>query len=268
MTHSKVLLIGAGKMGGALLTAWQKADWPDGSVQVIETDSGQVKILSEKNTQVVSSVDQVMESPACIVLAVKPQSMDELLPSLARKFGTHPLYLSIAAGKALGYYEQHLGHAAAIVRAMPNTPALIGKGISALVANGNVNMRQKDLAAAVLGAAGEVVWLDDESQMDAVTAVSGSGPAYVFLFMEALVQAGVAQGLSEEIAKKLAMQTVLGASELAKKSKESLEQLRKNVTSPGGTTEAALIKFMENDNFRTLIKFAVAEAVKRSKELA
>lgn len=265
--EAKILLIGAGKMGGALLAAWLKKGATPQSLTVVETDAAAVRKLASENIQVVIAAEEITEAPDCIVLAVKPQSMDALLPQLAGKFGAAPLYLSIAAGKTLPYFVQYLGDAP-VVRAMPNMPAIIGKGISALIANARTSEKQKQLAESLLRAAGEVVWLDDESLMDVVTAVSGSGPAYVFLFMEALVQAGVAQGLPEEMAKKLALYTVRGSAKLALKSGESLEQLRKDVTSPGGTTEVALQKFAENSDFRTLIKRAVAAAVKRSRELA
>jgi pyrroline-5-carboxylate reductase len=213
----------------------------------------------------VQSFGEVKSALDCIVLAVKPQSMDVVLSSCA-KAHTGSLYLSIAAGKTLGYFEKHLGKAA-VVRAMPNTPALIRKGISALCANTYVNAQQKQLATSLLEAAGEVVWLNDEAQMDAVTAISGSGPAYVFLFMEALIAAGLAQELSEEIATKLALHTVRGSVKLAMKSDELLADLRKNVTSPGGTTEAALKVLMKEDGLKALISKAVAAAIGRAKEL-
>jgi pyrroline-5-carboxylate reductase len=193
--------------------------------------------------------------------------MDAALLPLAQRFGKKPLYLSIAAGKTLQYLKKHLGDAA-IVRTMPNIPALIGKGISVLCANAKVSKVQKQLATTLLKAAGEVVWLEDESQMDAVTALSGSGPAYVFLFMEALIEAGITQGLLEKMCKQLVMETVLGSAALAKTSKESLSILRQNVTSPGGTTEAALNLLTKKNALKMLLAEAVAGAVKRSRELA
>jgi len=260
-SNPRILLIGAGKMGGALLAAWLKAG--AGSITVVEPNAS----FADSRVTVKRKLGEVSDIPDVVLLAVKPQSLDMLLPELATKFSDKPLYLSIAAGKTLSYFEKHLGDAA-IVRAMPNTPALIGKGISAVVANKNASDAQRQLATQVLKAAGDVVWLEDESLMDAVTAVSGSGPAYAFLFMESLIEAAIAQGLPEDIAKKLVVETVHGAAELARKSGESLEQLRKNVTSPGGTTEAALAVFMKNDALKKLIAEAVRCAVKRSKELA
>lgn len=264
---SKILLIGAGKMGGALLAAWLHAGIKPQSITVVESDATQIKKRAADGVQTAQSVHDVAATPDVVVLAVKPQSMDALLPELAAKFGPRALYLSIAAGKMLGYFAKHL-HDAPVVRAMPNTPALIRKGISALIANAKASEAQKELAGSLLKAAGEVVWLDDESQMDAVTALSGSGPAYVFLFMESLIAAGKAQGLPEAIATKLALHTLKGSAKLAMKSDEPLAVLRKNVTSPGGTTQAALDVLMKNDHFQSLINDAVKAAVKRSKELA
>lgn len=262
LADAKIVLVGAGKMGGALHAAWLRAGVLASNIAVVEPMG-----FFAAGSNAFKSLDEVTLAPDCVVLAVKPQSMDALLPALATKFGTKPLYLSIAAGRTLSYFKKHLGDAA-VVRAMPNTPAVIGKGISALCANAKVKENNKTLADALLLAAGQTVWLEDESQMDAVTAVSGSGPAYVFLFTEALIAAGIAQGLPEETAKKLALYTVRGSAKLAIKSSDPLDRLRKNVTSPGGTTEAALKVLMKDDALKALIHDAVAQAVKRSKELA
>lgn len=263
-THTThILLIGAGKMGGALLSAWIHKGIPTSAITVVDPHAKH----TVGNLRVHASVDAVSTDVDCILLAVKPQSMDGVLQQLAAK-NSKALVLSIAAGKTLGYFEQHLGAGAAVVRAMPNTPAIIGKGISALIANKNVNEQQKQLAEALLRAAGRIVWLEEEAQMDAVTAISGSGPAYVFLFLDAFIAAGIAQGLPEEIATELAVQTVRGSVKLTQKSNESLAQLRKNVTSPGGTTEAALKVLMKGDALKHLLHEAVEAAAKRSKELA
>lgn len=263
-----ILLIGAGKMGSALIASWDRGGWPLGSINVVENNDVQVKALAAKGVLCVSSLDAIAQEPDCVLLAVKPQSMDEILPGLAKRFGTAPLYLSIAAGKTISYFERHLSENAAVIRAMPNTPALIGEGITALVANGSTSNTQNELAEALLAGAGQTVWLESEAQMDAVTALSGSGPAYVFLFMDALIAAGVNLGLSKETATQLAVQTVKGSAKLAQKSDDSLEQLRKNVTSPGGTTEAALRVLMKDDALVKLVKDAATAAVKRAKELA
>lgn len=264
-SESKILLLGAGKMGSALLARWQAAASP-GRIDIHVVELAGVTASGQHTFKSLNDIPQHY-MPDCIVLAVKPQSMDALLPSLAKKFGDKPLYLSIAAGKTIAYFEKYLGNAP-IVRAMPNTPALIGKGISALIANTEVSPSQKALAESLLAAAGEVVWLDDESQMDAVTAISGSGPAYVFLFLEALVAAAKAQGLPEAVAKKLALHTVRGSAALALASEEPFAQLRNNVTSPGGTTEAALQVLLQKERLESLIDEAVAAAVRRAKELA
>jgi pyrroline-5-carboxylate reductase len=267
ISNAKILLIGAGKMGSALLSAWLRAGYKPSSITVLESDTAHLKSLSAEGVHRIASLSELTSAPDCILLAVKPQSMDVLLPLLAQKCGNKPLYISIAAGKTLLYFAKHLGNAA-VVRTMPNIPAIIGKGISALIANVKVSNEQKQLATSLLAAAGETVWLEDESLMDAVTALSGSGPAYVFLFAEALVEAGMSQGLSRDTCEILALYTIHGSAELAFKSKDSLSQLRKNVTSPGGTTEAALSVLMKNDVLKSIINDAIAQAVKRSKELA
>ncbi|HEU5046627.1 MAG TPA: pyrroline-5-carboxylate reductase [Rickettsiales bacterium] len=253
-----LLLLGAGKMGSALLAAWHAHGMRKDAITVVDSHITQDGIIN--------NIDDVNIAPECIVLAVKPQSMDELLPELAKKFGDAPLYISIAAGKDIAYFEKHLGDAA-IVRTMPNTPALIGKGITALCANRKTSEAQKAVATALLEAAGETVWLENESLMDAVTAVSGSGPAYIFLLLEALTVAGVAQGLPEAICRKLAMSTVAGSAALAAASSKEFAQLRSDVTSKGGTTEAALSVLMKDDALKQLFADAVAAAVKRGKEL-
>jgi len=255
-------------MGGALLASWLSAGILPEFITVLETKPG-FKVAPPGIVQV-SSLGDISQFPGCIVLAVKPQSMDALLPQLKQKYGAgaKPLYLSIAAGKPLSYFARHLGAEKPVVRAMPNTPALIGKGITAMCSNNAADAQDKKLATSLLQSAGEVVWLEEESQMDAVTAISGSGPAYVFLFMEALIAAGVESGLSETISKKLVCQTILGSAELAMRSSESLSALRENVTSPGGTTAAALEILMKNDAFKTLLATAVRQAKKRAGELA
>lgn len=260
INNSKILLIGAGNMGGALLRGWIKAGFT--SLTVVEPSAA----LAVQGAEVKHTLKEVSGAFDIIMIAVKPQSLDAVIPELAKQFGDRPLYLSIAAGKTLSYFGKQLPNAA-IVRAMPNTPAQIGKGISVLCANKKISDAQKTLATTLMQAGGKVEWLDDESLMDAVTAISGSGPAYAFLFMEILAKLGVEQGLSEALAKKLSLETVHGASELARRSDESLEQLRKNVTSPGGTTEAALSVLMKNDAFKAILSDAVDAAIKRSKEL-
>jgi len=202
-----------------------------------------------------------------VVFAVKPQVVDAVLPSYRRWARERMLFLSIVAGKTLGGLARHLG-AAAIVRTMPNTPAAIGRGITVACANPLVTFAQRRLCERLLAAIGESAWVDDEGHLDAVTAVSGSGPAYVFLLIEALARAGEAEGLPSELAARLALSTVAGSGELARISAESPAQLRENVTSPGGTTRAALDVLMTADGLEALIERAVAAAAARSRELA
>jgi pyrroline-5-carboxylate reductase len=202
-----------------------------------------------------------------VVFAVKPQVVDMVLPSYRRWARSATLFLSIVAGKTLGGLARHLG-AAAIVRTMPNTPAAIGRGITVACANPLVTFEQRRFCEGLLAAIGESAWVEDEGLLDAVTAVSGSGPAYVFLLIEALARAGEAEGLPAELAARLALSTIAGSGELARVSAETPAQLRENVTSPGGTTRAALDVLMAADGLEALIRRAVAAAAARSRELA
>lgn len=205
--------------------------------------------------------------PAAIVFAVKPQSLDEVTPQY-RRFVPGAPFLSIAAGKTLGYFARRLGAEAAVIRAMPNTPAAIGRGISVACAGPRVAPAARDYAGRLLSAVGEVAWVEDESLMDAVTAVSGSGPAYVFLLIECLAKAGVEAGLPDDLAMQLARATVAGSGELARRSSDSAQTLREAVTSPGGTTRAALDVLMAGDGLEPLLARAIAAAARRSRELA
>jgi pyrroline-5-carboxylate reductase len=202
-----------------------------------------------------------------VLLAVKPQAMDATLPAYRRFVGAATLFLSIAAGKTIGYFERGLGDAP-IVRSMPNTPAAVGRGITVACANARVSAAQRDLADGLLSAVGEVHWVEREALLDPVTALSGGGPAYVFLLIEYLAEAGVAAGLPAELAMRLARVTVSGAGELARQSAEPAAQLRQNVTSPGGTTLEALKILMAEDGLKPLLIRAIAAASRRSRELA
>lgn len=204
--------------------------------------------------------------PEIIVFAAKPQQLADILPEYRKRFGNSPLYISIAAGKAIGFFAEHLGIDARIIRAMPNTPALVGKAITALCASANVPDAQKTLATCLMEAFGKALWIE-ENKMDAVTAISGSGPAYVFLFLEALTKAGVNAGLEENIARELALEMAHGSLHLSAKSSETFEKLRKNVTSKGGTTEAALSVLMQQNGLEKLIDEAVQAATIRAKTL-
>lgn len=260
-----LVLAGAGKMGGALLQGWLAGGLDPTRIAVIEPDpSPEIATLAPRGVQINPEPDTL--SAAAMVLAVKPQIFDAVAPRLRVMVHDKTLVLSIMAGVPLARLSDALG--GAITRAMPNTPAAIGRGISVAVAASNVTPMQRALADTLLRAAGSVEWIDDETLMDAVTAVSGSGPAYVFLLAEELAKAGVAAGLPVELATRLARETVSGAGELLHRSDLDAATLRQNVTSPGGTTAAALAVLMAEDGFARLLTRAVAAATRRSQELA
>jgi pyrroline-5-carboxylate reductase len=263
----EVLLVGCGKMGGALLQGWREREIA-GHVTIVEPGPG-AAALADSSTTVLADVSAIAPDlrPEVVVFAVKPQTMGEIVPQYRRFAATGCVFLSIAAGKTLSYFSRLLGQAA-IVRAMPNTPAAIGRGITVACAGPGVGERQRDLCDRLLAAAGEVDWVDDEALIDAVTAVSGSGPAYVFLLIECLAAAGIEAGLPPDLATRLARATVAGSGELAWRSEEPAEILRQNVTSPGGTTRAALDVLMAPDGLQSLLTKAVLAATRRSRELA
>jgi pyrroline-5-carboxylate reductase len=263
-----LLLVGCGKMGSALLSGWLAQGLARRYV-VVEPGAVPQALSGRKEVAVLPVPDRVPPdlSPEVIVLAVKPQAMAEVLPTYRRFVPSGTLFLSIAAGKTLGFFERALG-AAAVVRAMPNTPAAIGRGIAVACANTAVAPPQRALAERLLAAVGEVAWVEEEALLDPVTAVSGSGPAYVFLLIECLAKAGVAAGLPEALAAQLARATVAGSVALAGLSKESAAELREAVTSPGGTTRAALDVLMAGDGLEKLLIRAVLAATRRSRELA
>lgn len=259
-----ILLVGCGKMGGALLAGWTKTKIP-ASFHVVEPAPAKRRSGARYYASAAKLPKDLV--PALIVLAVKPQALDSILPDY-RRFAGRATFLSIAAGKTLAALARGLGPDAAIIRAMPNTPAAIGRGITVACTNAHVSKGARVLAAKLLAAAGELAWVEDESLLDPVTAVSGSGPAYVFLLIESLAEAGVAAGLPAALAEKLARATVAGAGELARLSAESAAGLREAVTSPGGTTRAALDVLMAPDGLKPLMARAVAAATKRSCDLA
>ena len=263
-----VLLVGCGKMGGAMLEGWLERG-SAGRFVVVEP-SGAAAFAGRPGVEVhreAVNLDLDLR-PDVVVVAVKPQTMDEAIRHYGRFVAPQTVFLSIAAGKTLGYFARNLGPQAAIVRAMPNTPAAIGRGITVACPNPRVSPDQIALCDRLLAAVGEVGWVDDEGLIDAVTAVSGSGPAYVFLLIECLAKAGVEAGLPDALAMRLARATVAGAGELARRSSEPASVLRQNVTSPGGTTQAALEVLMAQDGLSALLGKAVAAAAKRSRELA
>ena len=258
-----LVLLGCGKMGSAMLAGWLDRGLPPSSVWVIDPKpSGWVQGLGVHLNQALP------DDPAIALIAVKPQMMGDALPALRALGGGGTLFLSVAAGTPIAAFEAAFGPNAPVVRAMPNTPAAVGRGITAIIGNPQVDAAGLDLAEALLSVVGQVVRLDDEAQMDAVTAVSGSGPAYVFHLIETLAAAGVAEGLPAELAMRLARATVAGSGALAEAADEDPVQLRVNVTSPGGTTAAALEVLMaEETGFPGLLRRAVKAAADRSREL-
>jgi pyrroline-5-carboxylate reductase len=260
-----VALVGAGKMGGAMLEGWLSLGLDPNAAIVIEpAPSAEVAALAGRGL----ALNPTRYAKAqVVVLAVKPQVAGEVVPSVAAMVGSETVVVSIMAGKTLGFLERALP-GAAIVRAMPNTPAAVGRGITVAVPNGRVNAAQRRLAHDLLAATGAVEWVADEALMDAVTAVSGSGPAYVFYLAETLTKAGIAAGLPAALAATLARATVAGCGELLHRSPHDPGTLRQNVTSPGGTTAAALEVLMAPDGLESLMTRAVAAATKRSRELA
>ena len=262
-----LVLLGAGKMGGAMLDGWIARGLNLKKLVVIEPQPGKaVKALTRRGLKL--NPNGKIAAAAAIVIAVKPQSAPAALPPLRPYVGQTTLVLSIMAGRTIGFLEQSLSPGTAIVRAMPNTPAAIGRGISVAVGNAKVSTRQRKLASDLLAAIGKVEWAGDETLMDAVTALSGSGPAYVFLLAEAMTKAGIAAGLPAELAARLARETVAGSGELLHRSPLDAATLRQNVTSPGGTTAAALEVLMGPGGFDELLTRAIAAATRRGRELA
>ena len=264
--HGTIALAGAGKMGGAMLTGWLAQGLDAKHVVVIEPHpSPEISALAAKGIRINPSAKDT-GSVDTLVVAVKPQSFREAGAALKSFTGSSTLVVSIMAGMPIAALEEVCG--GMVVRAMPNTPAAIGRGITVAVAAKKVSAAQRTTADALLRATGSVEWVDDESLMDAVTAVSGSGPAYVFLLAEELARAGVEAGLPAELATRLARETVAGSGELLHRSELSSATLRQNVTSPGGTTAAALEVLMGKDGLQPLMIRAIAAATQRSKDLA
>ena len=265
----QVLLVGCGNMGFAMLKGWLDANrLKAGDGGVIEPADALRERAASLGVTALATIDELAAdiAPRLIIFAVKPQVILDILPAYARFSGT-ATFLSVAAGTPISAFEALLGTDAAIVRCMPNTPAAIGKGMMVVVSNANVTAATSGFVSELLSASGEVETIDDETLMDAVTAVSGSGPAYLFHFIECLAAAGEAAGLPQETAKRLAMQTVYGAASLAAGSTDEPAELRKQVTSPNGTTAAALSVLMEGDRLKTLVTAAVEAAKTRSIEL-
>ncbi len=263
-----LLLVGAGNMGSAMLAGWISGGLDPAAIRVQDdTPSSQTMSLCAEHTIPRGPLPRGVV-PHIVIMAVKPQIMDQIFPAIAEQAGADTITLSIAAGKTIASFEQHLPPGAAVARAMPNTPALIGRGMTVLCANTHMTTDQKALCSSLLGMVSTVAWVDQERDMDAVTAVSGSGPAYVFLLAEAMTDAGIKAGLTPELAAQLAKTTIWGASKLMWQSPQSPAHLRENVTSPGGTTAAALAVLMADDGLPALMERAVAAAVARGQALS
>jgi pyrroline-5-carboxylate reductase len=262
-----IVLVGAGRMGSAMLQGWLARDLDPARLTVIEPQpSAEIEDLAHRGLKL--NPAQAPRAPHAAVIAVKPQTAAEIMPWLATIVGPATLVLSIMAGKTLGFLAEALTPDTAIVRSMPNLPGAIGRGITVAVPNEHVSPAQRDLAHRLLAAMGAVEWVDDERLLDAVTAVSGSGPAYVFLLAESLAHAGAAAGLPLDLAERLARATVAGSGELLRRSPLDAATLRENVTSPGGTTAAALEVLLAADGLDSLMERAIAAATRRSRELS
>ena len=262
-----LVLVGAGKMGGAMLEGWHRLGLSFDNVVALEPEpSPEIITLGARGLRINPSLDTI--SATAIVLAVKPQVAPDALRPLAPMIAQDTVIVSIMAGRTLAFLEKQLPAGAAVVRAMPNTPAAIGRGITVAVPNARIGAEQRTLADKLLRATGAVEWIADETLMDAVTAVSGSGPAYVFLLAESLARAGTAAGLPADLAARLARATVAGSGELMARLPLDPATLRKNVTSPGGTTAAALDVLMAKDGLDPVMEKAIAAATRRSRELA
>src|SRR5204863_2537200 len=263
-----LLLVGCGQMGSAMLRGWMVRDAAAGFI-AIEPAGLPSSFADATSIAWHAAAEELPDdlTPDPVAFAVKPQIIDLVLPAYRRWARPQTLFLSIAAGITIAGIARHLGEAA-IIRTMPNTPAAIGRGITVACANPQVKPDQRRLCEALLAAIGESAWVENEALLDPVTAVSGSGPAFVFLLIEVLAQAGERAGLPAELALRLARETVAGAGELARLSPGSPARLREAVTSPGGTTRAALDVLMAKDGLARLLDRAVAAATKRSRELA
>jgi len=268
--QGRIVLVGGGNMGQALLRGWLAEGRTKEDIRVVEPDDAARTVAESLGVRAAPTLAELPAGPAVdlVVLAIKPQQLESVLPAYRGVAEGGAVFLSIAAGKPLSFYERILGGGAAIVRGMPNTPAAIGRGMTVLTANRTVDAEGRDLCERLMAAVGEVAWVGEEALMDAVTAVSGSGPAYVFLFIECLTEAGVEAGLSRELAEQLARNTVAGAGAYALRSQLQAAELRRQVTSPGGTTEAALEVLMGESALQMLIERAVHAATARGRALA
>ncbi|MEX3014433.1 pyrroline-5-carboxylate reductase [Gymnodinialimonas hymeniacidonis] len=257
-----LVMLGCGKMGSAMLQGWLAGGLRADAVYVIDPNPSDW--VQSSGVQINADLP---ENPAVLMIAVKPQMMEEALPQAARFGGGETLILSVAAGTPIQTYERAFGESTRVVRSMPNTPAAVGKGITAIVGNADATAEDLDLAENMLSTIGQVVRLTTEAQIDAVTGISGSGPAYIFYMIDTLAAAARAEGLPEDMAMQLAKATVAGAGVLAEEADETPEQLRINVTSPNGTTQAGLEVLMGENGLAPLMRRTVAAATARSREL-
>ena len=270
MQNLSIGFIGAGNMATSLIRGLLNQGVPGGSLFAADIDSDKLTALASECGINAASPEELVNKADVIVLAVKPQVMRAVCSSLARPLAARevqPLFVSIAAGVSLASLKQWLGGEPAVVRCMPNTPALVGKGATGLFANGAVSDARRSAATLLLDAVGVSVWVESEADLDIVTAVSGSGPAYYFLFMEAMQEAAIEMGMAEDLARLLVLQTAAGAAELAGQSEDSVAELRRKVTSPGGTTEQAILQF-ESGGLRELVTKALTAARDKSIDLS
>ncbi|WP_169543054.1 pyrroline-5-carboxylate reductase [Sneathiella aquimaris] len=265
-----ILLVGCGNMGRAMLDGWIEKNIKPNSILVVDPSTSNLELASRSGCRIFTSPLLIEEDyqPDVIVLAVKPQVMTEVIPTYKKYADKGALIISIAAGTRIDVFENYFGKDTAIIRTMPNTPAAVRKGMLVSVPNPSVTQEHRRLCDSLMSAIGTTAWVDDENMMDAVTGLSGSGPAYVFHMIEAMTKAGVAAGLPEDLATTLAKVTVAGAGELAQRSNLDVAQLRKNVTSPNGTTAAGLDVLMANNSLIELMTKTVEAAKKRSIELS
>lgn len=264
-----LVLAGVGKMGGAMLEGWLKAGADPRKIMAVDPHpSDDMRQTLKSHNIAHNPVLSAIHDAEVVIIAVKPQVLDSVLPELQVLNTSRPLIVSIVAGKTIATFAQYFGQDAAIIRAMPNTPAAIGHGITAMVANASVSKEQVALATALFTSSGEVLTVAEEAMIDLVTAVSGSGPAYIFYLTECMAAAGVKIGLPPALAMQLARATVSGSGELMRQSGIDAATLRQNVTSPNGTTHAALQVLMAEDGMGPLFEKAIAAAANRAKELA
>ncbi|SNB79070.1 pyrroline-5-carboxylate reductase [Arboricoccus pini] len=268
----KLVLVGGGKMGSALAEGWLAGGLGSERLVVIEPDARRraTLVTGGLRGRILATIDELADKTAidAVVLAVKPQVITEVAPLCRQLLAPGTLVVSVAAGTGIARLTALLGPEAAIVRVMPNTPAAIGQGAAVLCAGEGVGATARRLATALMRASSACHWIEDETLMHAVTALSGSGPAYVFLLIEAMAAAGRRLGLPETLADALAVQTVAGAGELARRGDDPPDALRRNVTSPNGTTQAALEILMAKGGVLDLLETAMAAAARRSQELA